>query len=85
MTNKVLPDWYKGHLNDKGDICKNPFSGKKYELNNIELSMYEYIIGTQILMEMQPENITQVNVDDLQRGLDWFKENNLEAYRVLLD
>lgn len=84
-TKKELPEWFKGQLNDEGDICINPFSGKKYELNNIELSMYEYIIGTQMLMEIQPENITQENVNDLQKALDWFKEVNLEAYQVLLD
>ena len=64
---------------------KNPFSGKKYELNNIELSMYDYIIGTQMMMEMQPESITQENVADFQKGLDWLKENNPEAYSVLLE
>ena len=84
-TKQELPEWFKGHPNDEGDVCVNPFSGKKYELNNIELSIYEYILGSQTLMEMQPENITKESVDELQRALDWFKENNPEAYQVLLD
>ena len=85
MKKQQLPDWFKAPISSEGDICKNPFSGNKYELNNIELSMYEYIIGTQMMMKMQPESITQENVADFQKGLDWLKENNPEAYSVLLD
>ena len=33
MTKQQLPDWFKAPISSEGDICKNPFSGNKYELN----------------------------------------------------
>ena len=37
-----LPKWFKGETYKKGDIVHNQFSGESYELNNIELSMYDF-------------------------------------------
>ena len=45
--------------------------------------MYDYIMGATIVMEMgthDPKMIT-----DLRKGLSWFRQNNAEAYMVLLD
>ena len=83
--NTKLPKWFKGQLYDKGDTVKNPFSGEVYELNNVELSMYDFIIGSQYIMEMAPQTVTPQKVKDFQKGLDWFRKNNAEAYMVLLD
>ena len=80
-----LPKWFKGELYNEGDIVKNPFSGEEYELNNVELSMYDFIIGSQMVFEMSPNTITPDKVRDFQRGLDWFRKHNAEAYMVLLD
>mgnify|MGYP001491915373 CR=1 FL=1 len=57
--------------------------GEEYDLNNIELSMYDYIIGAQIVIEMgknDPET-----VGEMKMGLEWFRENNNEAYLALLE
>jgi hypothetical protein len=70
---------------DKGDTVKNPFSGEEYKLNNVELSMYDFIIGSQMVFEMAPNMVTEQKVKDFQKGLDWFRKNNSEAYWVLLD
>ena len=83
--NTKLPKWFKGQLYDKGDIVTNPFSGEEYELNNVELSMYDFIIGSQMVFEMAPRTVTEQKVKDFQKGLDWFRKNNAEAYMVLLD
>ena len=80
-----LPKWFKGELYNEGDIVKNPFSGEEYELNNVELSMYDFIIGSQMVFEMAPQTVTEQKVKDFQRGLDWFRKHNAEAYMVLLD
>jgi len=80
-----LPKWFKGQLYDKGDTVKNPFSGEEYELNNVELSMYDFIIGSQMVFEMAPKTVTPDKVRDFQKGLAWFSRNNIEAYMVLLD
>ena len=80
-----LPKWFKGQLYDKGDTVKNPFSGEVYELNNVELSMYDFIIGSQYIMEMAPQTVTPQKVKDFQKGLDWFRQHNASAYMTLLD
>jgi len=83
--NTKLPKWFKGQLYDEGDTVKNPFSGDEYELNNVELSMYDFIIGSQMVFEMAPQTVTEQKVKDFQKGLDWFRKNNTDAYMVLLD
>ena len=83
--NTKLPAWFQGMQYDKGDTVKNIFSGEEYELNATELSMYDFIIGSQMVMEMTPKMITPKAVKDFQKGLDWFRKNNSKAYMVLLD
>ena len=85
MKNTKLPKWFKGQLYDKGDTVKNPFSGEVCELNNVELSMYDFIIGSQLVFEMAPKSVTKQKVVDFQKGLDWFRSNNASAYMTLLD
>ena len=70
---------------DKGDTVKNIFSGEECELNAVELSMYDFIIGSQMVMETMPHTVTPKAVKDFQKGLDWFRKNNSQAYMVLLD
>ena len=83
--NTKLPKWFQGLCYDKGDIVTNQFSGETYELNNVELSMYDFIMGSQMVFEMAPHTVTEQKVKDFQKGLDWFRKNNSEAYMVLLD
>ena len=83
--NTKLPAWFEGMQYEKGDTVKNIFSGEEYELNATELSMYDFIIGSQMVMEMTPKMITPKAVKDFQKGLDWFRSNNPRAYMVLLD
>ena len=48
MKNKTqLPKWFDGTVYDKGDTVTNPFSGETYELNNLELSMYDFVWDVQ--------------------------------------
>ena len=85
MKNTKLPAWFEGMQYDKGDTVKNIFSGEEYELNATELSMYDFTMGSQMVMEMTPKMITPKAVKDFQKGLDWFRSNNPRAYMVLLD
>jgi len=79
-----LPKWFKGELYEKGAVVRNRFGGGEIELNNVELSMYDFVIGASILMEMSG-GYKHTNVNELRKGLDWFRKNNPEAYMVLLD
>ena len=85
MKNTKLPAWFKGECYEKGNTVKNPFSGEVCELNAVELSMYDFIIGSQLVFEMQPKTINTKMVEDFHRGLSWFRSNNPSAYMVLLD
>ena len=83
-TKQQLPKWFRGELYEKGDTVRNRFSGEEYKLNAIELSMYDFIIGSTMVMEMAG-GYKHTDVEELRKGLDWFRTNNAEAYMVLLD
>jgi len=79
-----LPEWFTGELYEEGGKVSNRFSGEEYELNAMELSMYDFVMGATIVAEMGIFNESQ-DVKDLRKGLEWFKKNNSEAYMTLLD
>jgi hypothetical protein len=83
-TKQQLPKWFKGELYEEGATVRNRFSGDEYKLNNIELSMYDFIIGSTMVMEMAG-GWQHTDVQELRKGLDWFRKHNTEAYIVLLD
>jgi len=84
MKKQKLPKWFHGELYEEGGIVRNRFSGEEYELNAMELSMYDFIIGSTMVMEMSG-GYKHTDVNELRKGLDWFRQNNTEAYMVLLD
>ena len=80
-----IPKWFKGMIYDKGEEVQNPFSGECYTLNGLELSIYDFIIGSQYVFEVAPKTVTPKQVSEFQKALNWFRKNNIEAYMVLLD
>ena len=80
---KKIPDWFRGTVYKEGGEVRNSFSGEKCKLNAEELSMYDFIMGAQLIMEMGAGN--EQSIMEMRRGLDWFRENNSKAYMVLLD
>ena len=83
IKEQKLPKWFDGELYKEGDTVANPYSGEEIELTAIELSMYDFCMGATMLTEMGWSEPTVVN--DLRKGLDWFRKHNAEAYMVLLD
>ena len=81
MIKAKLPKWFKGSVYMDGATVQNRFSGEEYELNNVELSMYDFIMGASIIAEMELDT----DIVSLRKGLDWFRQHNAEAYMVLLD
>ncbi len=77
-----LPKWFNGQVYDEGATVTNRFGGDSC-LTAEELSMYDFIIGASTLMEMGM--YAPKNIDDMRKGLDWFRKNNAEAYMKLLD
>ena len=84
LDRKQLPKWFNGEIYDKGATVRNRFSGEEYKLNNVELSMYDFIIGSTMVLEMAG-GYKHTDVSLLRKGLDWFRQHNAEAYMVLLD
>ena len=80
-TKQEIPKWFNGEIYDKGAKVTNRFGGDSCYLNNIELSIYDFIIGSSTIMELGLDT----DVENLRKGLDWFRKNNGKAYMVLLD
>ena len=78
-----LPKWFNGQVYDEGATVTNRFGGDSCYLNAEELSMYDFIIGASTLMEMGM--YAPKNINDMRKGLDWFRKNNVDAYYKLLD
>ena len=89
MSNKTkeqtVPKWFKGMIYDQGEEVTNPFTGMCYTLTGIELSIYDFILGSQYVMEVAPKTVTPKHVAEFQKALRWFRKNSPEAYMVLLD
>jgi len=86
LDKQKLPKWFTGEVYEEGAEVTNRFGGDSCHLNNIELSMYDFIMGATQIIDMQvlTWNETQMT-KDLRKGLDWFRKNNINAYMVLLD
>ena len=90
---QVKPKWFNGIVYQKGTTVQNPFSGETYKLNALELSIYDFVVGANQVLEAvfeinneeERNEATKDLIRDLHRGLDWFKEHNAKAYMVLLD
>ena len=82
-TKQKLPSWFDGELYEEGDTVRNPYSGEEIELTAVELSMYDFLMGAQMIFSMGYNN--EKIIKDFQKGLDWFRNNNGKAYMVLLD
>ena len=59
----------------KGAVVKNRFGGDSIELNALELSIYDTIMGCEL----------GGNIGEMRRGIDWFMKFNPKAYMILLD
>tara|TARA_R100000008_G_C3564197_1_gene158124 strand:+ start:957 stop:1196 length:240 start_codon:yes stop_codon:yes gene_type:complete len=59
----------------EGATVQNRFGGDSIELNALELSIYDTIIGCEQFGKY----------DEVRLGLDWFAKFNPKAYMVLLD
>lgn len=74
-TSKPLPKWFDGTVYKEGGTVSNPYTGEWADLSAEELSMYDVIKGAEFTR----------NYKILQKGLDWFRRANAEAYMTLLD
>jgi hypothetical protein len=88
-----LPYWFTNNIGqtdygmedvkiyDEGDIVIN-WEGKEIELNNIELSMYHYLMAAKKILENGMDEKVWFTY---KRCIDWFRKNNPKAYMELFD
>ena len=48
-----VPKWFEGDVYDEGDVVMNRWSGAECELNALELSIYDMIMGAQTVIDMK--------------------------------
>ena len=77
MKTQTLPKQYEGkiHIYKEGGTVQNRFGGASVELNALELSIYDYLMGCEMMEDW----------NGMRVGLNWFIQNNSHAYMVLLD
>ena len=80
-----LPDWFEGTIYEIGDEVRNPFSGETTTLTANELSMYDLVKGAEMVIAMGVALDNDECIKIIKEGVEWFKENNPEAYKILLD
>jgi hypothetical protein len=78
-----VPKWFTGQVYESGDTVRNPFSGDSYYLSGPELSMYDFIMGCNYILERGQGHDKMLA--EFHKGLTWFRRANPEAYMVLLD
>ena len=84
-TKQKLPKWFTGMLYTAGETVSNPFTGESIELTAVELSLYDFIMGCNMVFAKAPNRVNDDMIRDFDRALTWFRINNPEAYMVLLD
>lgn len=89
MKTRTLPKFKSNiEIYNEGGIVTNPYSGETYLLDAEELSVYDYIMGCNHIMQMNGgpfSPMTREIQSELRKGLDWFRKHNTEAYMILLD
>lgn len=83
-----IPEWLGYELlYEEGEVVKSVASYESYELNALELSIYDIIEGKRLMIEFIGDPLDK-RAEPLYKsiaiGLEWFRQNNLEAYSVLL-
>lgn len=92
MAKEKLSDWFEGELYTEGANVQNRFTGEEITLNAEELSVYDFIMGCEVYLEMQLEGDDKLESSDIKflrknmrKGLKWFQSTNPEAYKILLE
>jgi len=77
MNKKSIKDIFPGImvLDTEPVSVQNPFSGESVMLSPDEIAVYDYLKGCELIGDHK----------GLRKGIDWFIDNNAEAYMTLLD
>ena len=51
VPQQEVPSWFTGQVYDEGEEVRNQFSGDTFYLNAVELSIYDMIMGGQMMVD----------------------------------
>ena len=92
MAKEKLSDWFEGELYTEGANVPNRFTGEEITLNAEELSVYDFIMGSEMFLEMKLEGDDKLEPSDIKflkekmrKGIKWFQSTNPKAYKILLE
>ena len=73
----IAPSWFNGNIYKKGNTVTNSWTNQSMYLNNIELSIYDFIMGAEMMGYASLEKVSFAK--------SWFRRTNPKAYMTLLD
>ena len=81
-TKQKLPKWFNGSLYSEGDTVANQFTGEEIELTNVELSLYDFIMGCNMLFargsnRVNDDMIGEVEDELIEQGYEREKETEV--------
>lgn len=80
---KNAPNWFEGDIYENGALVIIESSGEEFELNNLELSIYDLLCGCHTAA-MNLQFINHEQKETFLNGIEWFIQNNHNAYMKLL-
>ena len=83
MKNQKLPEWFNGNTYDEGDKIINPETNEELELNNLELSMYDFVMGSEMLIEMMGDKAPGSYIKYRDEGLKWLKQSIPQIINII--
>lgn len=78
MKKQELPEWFDGELCEEGRVVQNKHGDDKFELTNVESTMYDFVCSTLAIIGMGIGGAKES--EDMHKGMEWFKKNNHDAY-----
>ena len=88
LFNQKKPNWFKGKIYENGQYVENPISKDGCKLTNIELSIYDYLMGLNTMVQekvFSDKTEEEKQLNNIQLCLEWFKYNNLLKYLILFE
>ena len=83
MSKQKLPEWFNGITYDEGNKIINPETNEELKLDNLELSMYDFVMGSEMLIEMMGDKSPDLYIQYREEGLEWLKQSNPEIINFI--
>jgi hypothetical protein len=76
MNNQKLPEWFDGTIYNEGDTLINPETNEELEISNVELSIHDFVMGSEMIIEMMGNKSPKDLIKYRDEGLKWLKNSN---------